>query len=139
VESVSELNKQKVRLFVDAVLNAGRLDLIDELIAADFLGHVRCVGRAVIGPEGVRQLVSSHRRTHPGLQVTIADLVAEDDRVVVRWRASEMPVGVGFTGRESAPYSEGLSIIRLLAGRQVDSRTECAGSASPARTTPASH
>ena len=45
MESVSELNKQKVRLFVDFVLNAGRLDLIDELIAADFLGHVRCLGR----------------------------------------------------------------------------------------------
>ena len=139
MESVSELNKQKVRLFVDAVLNAGRLDLIDELIAADFLGHVRCLARAVIGPDGVRQLVSSHRRTHPGLQFTIADLVAEDDRVVVRWRASATPPGEGVTGRASAPYSEGLSIIRLLAGRQVDSRTECAAASSPSGTPPASH
>ena len=128
MESVSELNKQKVRLFVDAVLNAGRLDLIDELIAADFLGHVRC-RRAGSDRAGGRAPARVEPPPHPpGLQFTIADLVAEDDRVVVRWRASAIPLGVGFTGRASAPYSEGLSIIRLLAGRQVDSRTECAGS-----------
>ena len=115
VKTVSELNKEKVRLFVDAVLNGGQLELIDELIAADYLGHVRCLGRTVIGPAGVHQLVSSQRCTHPELRFTIADLVAEDDRVAVRWQA------------RAAPHIlwEGLTIIRFLAGRQVDAQTEC--------------
>jgi predicted SnoaL-like aldol condensation-catalyzing enzyme len=130
VESVSEVNKQKVRLFVDAVLNAGRLELIDQLIAADYLGHMRCLARTVIGPEGVRRLVSSHRRAHPGLQIRIAELVAEDDRVVVRWQASASLPGMRSARGGSAPCSEGLSIIRLLAGKQVDSHTECADLAS---------
>jgi predicted ester cyclase len=115
VKTVSELNKEKVRLFADAVLNGGQLELIDELIAADYLGHVRCLGHTVIGPAGVHQLVSSQRCTHPELRFTIADLVAEDDRVAVRWQARASPHTLW----------EGLTIIRFLAGRQVDAQTEC--------------
>ena len=47
VNTVSELNKQKVRLFVEAVLNEGRLELIDELVAADYMGQIPCPERRV--------------------------------------------------------------------------------------------
>ena len=95
----------------------------------------RVLGKSPVAPAGVNVRTSTeadvsaladlYRRAYHPASVTLS--------------ASEMPDGVGFTGRESAPYSEGLSIIRLLAGRQVDSRTECAGSASPAGRTPGSH
>ena len=42
----------------------------------------------MIGPEGVRQLVSSRRRAHPDLYIKIEDQIAEDDRVVTRWQAT---------------------------------------------------
>jgi predicted SnoaL-like aldol condensation-catalyzing enzyme len=127
VKSVSELNKLKVRLFVEAVWNEGRLELIDELIAADYIGHLPRAGPAVTGPEGMRRLVASRRRAHPGLYIKIEDQVAEDDRVVTRWQATATGPGarsVGAAARQ-VPYCAGISIIRLLAGKQVDSRTEC--------------
>ena len=84
------------------------------------------------GPEGVRQLVSSRRRAHPGLYIKIEDQIAEDDRVVTRWQATTTARGAlaadARTGR--IPCCAGISIIRLLAGKQVDSRTECTGRAS---------
>lgn len=44
MKSVSELNKLKVRLFVEAVVNEGRLELISDLVAAglrlDQEGHI---------------------------------------------------------------------------------------------------
>lgn len=125
VKSVSELNKLKVRLFVEAVLNEGRLELIDELVAADYIGHVPCAAAAVTGPEGVRRLVSSRRRAHPSLYFKIEDQIAEDDLVVTRWQATTTAAG----GQPAAcagwiPCCAGISIIRLLAGKQVDSRTE---------------
>ena len=89
MKNVSELNKLRVQLFIEAVLNEGRLDLIDELIAADFVGHIPCAGPEVTGPAGVRQLVSSHRHAHPGLHIKIEDQIAEEDRVVTRWHAPE--------------------------------------------------
>jgi hypothetical protein len=127
VKSVSELNKLQVRLFVEAVLNEGRLDLIDELVAADYLGHLSCAGSGVTGPQGVRRLVASRRRAHPGLHVKIEDQIAEDDRVVTRWLATVAAPGAPAPGPPARriPCCAGISIIRLLAGKQVDSRTEC--------------
>jgi predicted ester cyclase len=117
VDSANELNKRKVRLFVEAVWNEGRLELIDELVAADYVGRVPRIERGVRGPEGVRRLVTSGRRAHPDLYVKIEDQIAEDDRVATRWRATTAPTG-------STPCYAGISIIRLLAGKQVDSHTE---------------
>jgi predicted SnoaL-like aldol condensation-catalyzing enzyme len=129
VSEVREVNKQTVRRFFETVLNEGRLELIDELIALDYLGHVSCVDRAVVGPAGMRRFVCSRRRRHPGLCVVIEDQLAEDDRVMTRWRAAVAPppatAEAGARGWTVA--YRGISIIRVLAGKQVDSHTECIG------------
>lgn len=123
MDSASELNKRKVLLFVEAVWNEGRLELIDELVAADYLGRVPRIERGVHGPEGVRRLVAHGRRAHPDLYVKIDDQIAEDDRVATRWRAmTKAPVAVATTA--PSPCYAGISIIRLLAGKQVESHTE---------------
>jgi predicted SnoaL-like aldol condensation-catalyzing enzyme len=129
VIAVNEVNKQTVRLFFEAVLNEGRLELIDELVARDYLGHLSCVDRAVVGPAGMRRFVCSRRRRHPGLCVVIEDQLAEDDRVVTRWRAvvAPPPVPAGAGARGWTVAYRGISIIRVLAGKQVDSHTECIG------------
>jgi predicted ester cyclase len=114
VDSASELNKRKVRLFVEAVWNEGRLELIDELVAADYIGRFPPIDGAVHGPEGVRRLVSRGRRAYPDLYVKIEDQIAEEDRVATRWRAT------------ATECYAGISIIRLLAGKQVDSHTRYA-------------
>lgn len=129
VKKVSELNKLKIRLFVEAVWNEGQLDLIHELVAADYIGHFPCSETAVAGPEGVRRLVSDCRRADPGLYIKIVDQIAEDDRVVTCWQTTTAAPGARAAGRTA--YYAGISVIRLLAGRQVDSRTECTGGYSP--------
>jgi hypothetical protein len=129
VIAANDVNKQTVRLFFEAVLNEGRLELIDELIALDYLGHVSCVDREVVGPAGMRRFVCSRRRRHPGLCVVIEDQLAEDDRVVTRWRAAIAPPPTPAQGdaRGWTVAYRGISIIRVLAGKQVDSHTECIG------------
>jgi hypothetical protein len=117
VQNASELNKRKVRLFVEAVWNEGRLELIDELVAADYLGRVPRIATGIHGPQGVRRLVASGRSAHPDLYVKIDDQIAEDDRVATRWRATIAPDG-------GAACYAGISIVRLLAGKQVESHTE---------------
>jgi hypothetical protein len=74
----------------------------------------------------MRELVSSARRAHPGLHVEIEDQVAEEDRVVTRWLATTIEPGGEPAGLPRyVSCCAGISIIRLLAGKQVDSRTEC--------------
>jgi predicted SnoaL-like aldol condensation-catalyzing enzyme len=135
MKNISEFNKLRVQLFIEAVLNEGQLELIDELIAADYVGHIPCAEPEVTGPAGVRQLVSSCRRAHPGLYVKIEDQIAEEDRVVTRWHATvparEAQAPLASAGR-AACYA-GISITRLLAGKQVDCHTEYTNfTASPA-------
>lgn len=125
MQSITELNKRKVQLFVEAVWNRGRLELIDQLVAADYVGHVPSLDPAVIGPEGVRRLVSSHRGAHPDLYVKIEDQIAEDDRVVTRWHAMTAGSPLARSAQaEPTPCCSGITIIRLLAGKQVDEHTQ---------------
>ena len=123
MDGVSELNKRTVRLFVQAVWNEGRLEVIDELLAADYAGHVSGLPSCVRGPEGMRRLVASRRHAHPDLHVTIEDQIAEEDRVVCRWRATAGSPAIDRP--EPSARCSGVSIIRLLAGRQVDCHTVC--------------
>jgi predicted ester cyclase len=126
MDEASELNKRKVQLFVEAVWNEGRMELIDELVAADYIGRFPRVDGAVQGPEGVRQLVLRGRRDYPDLHVKIEDQIAEDDRVATRWRATAKAPAARATAAPSgdAQCYAGISVIRLLAGKQVDSHTE---------------
>ncbi len=127
VTSVSELNKLKIKLFVEAILNEGRLELINDLVAADYLGHFPPAETGVAGPQGMRRLVSSRRRAHPGLHIKIEDQIAEDDQVATRWLATTTAPGGRAAGAPARriPCCAGISITRLLAGKLVDSRTEC--------------
>ena len=108
------------RLFVQAVLNEGRLDLIDELVGDDYVVHVPDAEECVFGPQALRLLVASRRSACPDLHVRILDQVAEADRVATRWQATSRTRPAG----ESVRSCEGISIVRLLAGKQVDSYTE---------------
>ena len=127
VDGVSKANKHRVRVFIEAVLNEGRLELIDELVAVDFIGHIACAQACVVGRPGLRRLVSSQRRLYPDLYVKIEDEIAEDDRVVTRWRAIATRPGSRAAGSPTGrvPCFEGISIVRLLAGKQVDAHTQC--------------
>ena len=124
--SVSESNKRKVRFFVDAVWNQGRLELIDDLVAADYLGRLCGVNEAVVGPQGVRRLVSSRRQAHPDLYIKVNDQIAEDDLVVTRWQAwsQTREAHAAASAAAGRRCCQGISIVRLLAGKQVDSHTE---------------
>ena len=122
---VTEHNKRKVRLFIEAVWNEGRVEMIDELVADDYVGRIPCLDSKVLGPRGVRRLVVGRRRAHPDLHVKIEDQIAEEDRVVTRWRATTTASTArdGGTPTGGARCYAGISIIRLLAGKQVDSHT----------------
>lgn len=126
MNSVSERNKHKVRLFVDAVWNQGQMELVDELVAADYIGRVGSAHPGILGPRGVRQFISSRRDAHPGLYIRIEDQIAEEDRVVTRWQAttSESDGRPASAPTGAVRCCEGISIVRLIAGKQVDSHTQ---------------
>ena len=127
--SISELNKRKVQRFFEEVLNDGQLELIDELVARDFIGRLGGIASAVTGPDGVRRFAADQRIACPDLYVLIQDQIAEGDRVVTRWRASGRALNSPDPTAPAGPTPRcaRITVVRLLAGMQVDAHTHYAG------------
>jgi steroid delta-isomerase-like uncharacterized protein len=79
----AEENKAIVLRHWEEIVSKGRLDLIDEIFAPDFVAHE--ADQDIRGPEGVRQFILMLRAAFPDLHITVEDVLAEGDKVVQRW------------------------------------------------------
>ena len=73
-------NKDVVRRFVKEVLSGGNIDLIDELVAPNYVNP----SMGVTNRTGFKGVVSGLKASAPARDFEIADLVAEGDSVVFR-------------------------------------------------------
>jgi predicted ester cyclase len=117
----TEANKAIVRRHFEAVVNQANLDNIEEWVSPDFLDHEAPPGHAH-GPASVRYTVDGQRAGFPDWSVTVDDIVAEGDRVVVRntWRGTHHGVwrDIAPTGR-TVTYT-GMVMWRLADGKIVE-------------------
>ena len=70
-----ERNKEVVRRLVDEVMNAGRLQVLDELYSPPMAG-------------AARRWIAPFREAFPDVQMTVVDMVAEGARAVARFKCS---------------------------------------------------
>ena len=78
-----ETNKRVVRRFIEEVLNEGNVGVSNDLVAEDFIAHpAPTAGPA--GLAGVKEFAAAQRAAAPDWHITIQDIFAEDDKVVVR-------------------------------------------------------
>ncbi|HEY6728249.1 MAG TPA: ester cyclase [Polyangiaceae bacterium] len=73
-----------VHRYFEEVWNQGKLDVLDELLAGDYVNHSSSIPDPVPGPAGVKPIVAAMRRAFPDLRYRIDQLVASDDAVAVR-------------------------------------------------------
>ncbi|UCD50392.1 MAG: ester cyclase [Phycisphaerales bacterium] len=116
-----EANKALVhRLFAEAI--TGNLDIIDELIAADYLFHDPVSPVEVRGPEGYKQEFGMYLTAFPDIQIALEDMIAEGDKVAIRWTLSGTHggelMGIGPSG---TPVTvTGISMYRMADGKFVE-------------------
>jgi steroid delta-isomerase-like uncharacterized protein len=115
-----EANKALVRRYVDS-WNRNDLAALDEIVAEDVIDHGAYAGQPA-GREGYRDFYRYWQRCFPGFQCTLQDLVAEGDRVAMRWTFSGRHLGdyegVPPTGREVTFTAN--SIVRIAGGLIVE-------------------
>ena len=120
-QATASANKEIVRRFYGDVFGRWNLALVDTVIAPTFIGHDMPSGTPP-GPDGFRAFYARLRTSFPDLRYTVEDMVAEGDRVVVRWRwdatHSGPFLGIPATGKP-APTT-GIAIYRLQAGQIVE-------------------
>jgi ketosteroid isomerase-like protein len=105
----TEQNKAVVRRFITEVLVGGDVDLIDDLLAADYVNR----GMGGMDRAGFKAWLSV-ASAGPGGGMEIEDLVAEGDAVVARFSyAITLPSGERVTAR-------GLTYYRLADGRIIE-------------------
>lgn len=114
----AEENKAIVRRFW-GVWEDGNIGLVDELVASDYVNHSPGMPDQPEGPEGIKAVVSMFRSGMPDLRVVIHDMVAEGDRVVVRYAIEGTHEGDLFgvppTGRRVS--IESITVERVSDGR----------------------
>lgn len=79
-----ESNKALIRRVFEEIIPAGDHAAMRDVLAPDFLDHDPLPGQPA-GAAGGEYVVSTMHTAHPDLRFTIDDLVAEADRVGIRW------------------------------------------------------
>ena len=83
----TEKNKEIVRRFVKEVWNDGRLDVADDVLAANYIEHPSTPDSSKKdephGPDVMKRFVQMFRGAFPDMIFTIEHMVAEDDKVAI--------------------------------------------------------
>lgn len=119
---MSEANKAIVKRLVDEFWNKGNLGVADELFADNYVYHTTSIPGTPRGPEGIKKYAAAVRTAVPDAYLQIDDMVAEGDKVVLRWTFSGTHRG---TWRRIAPTGNrvavtGTSITRFEGGKCVE-------------------
>ncbi len=72
-----------IRRYFEEIFNQGRVELIHELLAENYVNHSASPG-VPLGREGVAVVVRAHRKAFPDLRYTIEEIVVGEKAVAVR-------------------------------------------------------
>jgi steroid delta-isomerase-like uncharacterized protein len=110
------------RRLVEEVVNRGRLDLIDELVAEDAIDHEELPIASGEMRTDLRMWLTELRRAFPDYHVEVQDLIVEGDKAVARERITGTNLGplmgIAPTGRPIC--ISGIDIVRVQDGRIVE-------------------
>jgi steroid delta-isomerase-like uncharacterized protein len=95
--------------------------IADEILAADFLLHAHdpITPRLPAGPENMKKIIKLYMSAFPDAEFTLDDLIAEGEKVVVRWTATGTHqaglAGIPATGRRVTV--SGTDVYRVSGGK----------------------
>jgi steroid delta-isomerase-like uncharacterized protein len=124
---MSATNKNIAKLLRQEIWNTGNFAIADEICADDAVFHnndplTPDFGQ---GPQALKQLVTMYRAAFPDAHITIEDIVAEGNRVVIRWTGRGTHKGtlgrIAATGK--AVVVTGIDLVRLSKGKVQENWT----------------
>lgn len=116
-----EENRTIAQRFGEDIWGKGDQDALEELFAPDFVDHGAIPGQPP-GHEGHKHQLAVFRSAFPDLRVTNEDVIAEGDKVVLRWTARGTHEGelmdIAPTGKEVT--FTGIDVLRIADGKVVE-------------------
>ncbi|MCO5762006.1 MAG: ester cyclase, partial [Chromatiaceae bacterium] len=108
--STLEANKALVRRNFEVIWSQCNLEVTDEIIATDYVGHIATLPDAVRGVEAFKQVILLFHFSSPDIRFEIQDQIAEGHKVATRWVALGTHQG-DFMG--IAPSGQRLSVTGM--------------------------
>jgi steroid delta-isomerase-like uncharacterized protein len=103
----------------------GDVNVVDRLVAAEYIGHDPSQPEAIRGIEGIKAFVEAFREGFSNTHVTIEEQIAEGDTVATRWTGRGTHTGeisgIAATGKDITVT--GTSISRLENGKLIEDYT----------------
>lgn len=120
VLSQSDTNKRLLQRFMDAI-NRKDFDVFDELCDQDYVWHIyvwharasTIAHTEVSGLQNFKKAVSEFHTSNPDLETSIEDMIAEEDRVAVRYSL----IGTNTCPDREKPVRTAVSIYRIADGK----------------------
>ena len=78
------------RRLLEETFNTGNFELVDQFVAREALNHdpgLPAELRDLRGPDGLKRIVTMYRAAFPDLRMTVDDVIASGDKVVLRWHS----------------------------------------------------
>jgi steroid delta-isomerase-like uncharacterized protein len=116
-------NKAVIASFVEEVINKGRLERVDDLVALDFAELDPLPGQQP-GSEGLKQVIGAFRNAFPDIHWVIEEMVGEDDKVFSRftWHGTHRGEFFGVPATGKPITVKGMVVDRVVAGKMAESR-----------------
>jgi steroid delta-isomerase-like uncharacterized protein len=120
---VAEGNKALADRFHMDVFQEENLNVADEILSPDFVWHGALgPGEDQRGPEGTKEVASAVIGAFPDRRITHEDIIAEGDKVLIRWSLSGTHqgelMGIPATGRRVTVT--GFDLFRIEGGKIVE-------------------
>ena len=120
-DSTAAANKELVRRFYKEVYGDWNMTLVNEVVSPRFVSHDWPEGTPT-GRQGFDLFYSAIRTALPDARYEVEDLIAEGDKVVVRWRLLGTHLG-DFRGIAPSGQTialDGIAIYRVDGGKLME-------------------
>ena len=117
---MSAENKVLIKRWFEEVWNRGRVPAIDELLSPQAVIHG--LGPAPMNVAAFKQFHTMYRTAFPDVRIQVDDVIAEGDKVAVRWSGSGTHQGdsLGFAATGTGVQFAGMTIVRVENGKLVE-------------------
>ena len=120
----AEANKALIRRLFEEGFHSGKLIVVDEVFHPNFVD--RSTPEQPPGTEGVKDYISMVRTGFPDISITIEDLVAEEESVVVRttWRGTHLGEYEGIAPTSKQVTRSMIQIFHVKDGKLLEEWSE---------------